>query len=277
MTQRESRAVPAIVGGGAGASATALPDTGRSLGTGVASLLSVLQELWNRVLAPPLRALEVAGGAVGRAMLRSVSFVGPNPYLQTLVFTTIVGVAIGVVFLFFAVAAGPLSGRWRGPNPLEPPRPSRATESTEVGSPSSSAAAPEAIQPEAGTRTLEVPPTPENRSKLLHTAGALRELVRLRPGPDRVRSEVDLLRAEDLIVTNRLTEAYVLLDQISEAVSARGRAGMSDMVPGPPERWTGSPTTGPRTPESKPRSERWTGAPPSKRPSRPLGLADGTG
>ena len=292
MTRRTSRAASVLAASGLVATGVVLAETVRSIDSVFSAVAAALRNFWLRDLLPFLQFFDGALTRVWEAMLSSVSFVGPNPYLQTLVLTVILGFVVAAVFVFLAVVAGPLSGRWRGPNRLEPPEPQSSEPRADTVAP-----------PTAGgisgmEEGLDIPLTAENRSKLLHTAGALRETIRARPVHERDRYEIDLLRAEVLVVMNRLTEAFAVLDRISRAVAYDGTPEPSGGHSGRPERWTGSagaaerriggpaanePWPGPATEAElgaagAATDERWTGAPASKPASRPPSIAgDATG
>lgn len=197
-----------------------------------------------RAFGPAWSAFVGAVQWVGRSLARSVSFVGPNPYVQALVLTLIFGLVIVCFFLAIAFLAGPLSGRRRAhPNPLDPPEDPSPT--LVRGPTPKTSVASRTASPYADSLAVEVPVTPTNRSKLLHTAGALREIVRNRSDFERSRLSVELLQAEDYIVSNRLSEAFALLERISGELNGPSVAPF-DARPAD-VKWSGAPREGAET------------------------------
>jgi hypothetical protein len=202
-------------------------DSGPIVG-GLAYIARDLSGFWQNAILPLFRGMSVLASQGWGVLLQSVSFVGPNLYLRTLVLTMVLGVIFVAICLAIAVLAGPLSGRKRwGPNPLlppvEPPGSAPAFKTDEGGSKDDLA--------DGESCPVTIPLTPENRSQLLHTAGSLRQIVRERPEPERSRLNLDLFRAEDFIVTNRLNEAYSILERVSRAVADGEVAQVLESLP----------------------------------------------
>lgn len=123
-----------------------------------------------------------------------------------------------VVFLILAVLVGPLNREHRrGRNSLLPP-PSESGPARSA-TPEIPRGAIDPTPPEV--EPPEVPLTPQNRRSLLHTAGELRAQLADRSDPDAVPIGPELLWAEDLIVSNRLTEAFALLDRVARKLTGK--------------------------------------------------------
>lgn len=264
MTVQSSRAGSALLGGGLVIGGIVVAETLTSVGGGAATLAVYLHEFWNRIAWPAVLGVRWAASGLWHVMLRSVSLVGPNPALQTMVLTLLLGLGAVAFFVFLAVVAGPLSGRQRGRNPLEPPADGLGQGLSCSGRPGATDATGEPPLEPSDSPMGEVPQTPENRSKLLQTAGALRELIRTRPGLEPANYETDLLRVEDFVVTNRLTEAYLVLDRVSREISDETEPGTTRTVPRRAERWTDPPRPNETGAVAAAPAQRWTGAPPSK-------------
>ncbi len=133
----------------------------------------------------------------------------------------------GIVVILFVALIGlvvrPLNRQRRtGPNPLLPPP--DVTYSSPATPSAPAAPAPSGGGPVAAMASLEIAPTPQNRAALLAIAVKLGTALRGRNGPSTAALGVELRRVQDLIASNRLTEAKSVLDRIVTRVRAPSRS-----------------------------------------------------